>query len=345
MIALAEERDNILEATSRFIFPFGPPSSHPLSRQMNLSREEGPTSTASRRFCFLNSEPEIVAPIGTFAKSSNDERSTRVSFSEDDSSVSGKSGFLGHLSDPNPLPETKNQLRVLEKLLIAIFFNDEVPMGVEELQRKESEFLASVLQRKFGLKVELPLSTCQLREALSPQIIHPSHKRKEENRKFVFKKISKVLRSKFAKGLKIGSLRKVNKKVIDDEFYKHYFGALSEASKIPLEDFILPGSCTKRVGQSKTFTDSYIRLINQSESFRADFERELRAHIVSNLKPIVRAKIAKILSKYEQEISLSEGRGKSNRGCGDRKAKLPWTCQEISTAFRSVLQFLTNDQT
>ena len=345
MSALAEKRDCILEATSGLVFPFGPPSSHLQSRQVNLSLEEGASSIASRKFCFLNFEPEIVAPVGLLVKSLSDGKSTRVSFSEDDSSVSEKSGFLGHFSDPNPLPETKNQLRVLERLLIAIFSNEEVPSGVEELQKRESEFLASVLRRKFGLKVELPLSTSQLREVLSPQLILPSHKRKEENRKFVFKQISKVLRSRFAKGLKTSFLRKVNKKVIDDEFYQHYFGALSEASKIPLEDFILPGSCTKRVGQSKTFTDSYIRLIHQSESFRADFERELRALIVSNLKAIVRAKIAKVLSKYEKEKALSEGGEESNRGFGDRRGKLPWTCQEISTAIRCVLRFFANDQT
>lgn len=222
-----------------------------------------------------------------------------------------------------------------KNLIFKAFLN--TPILSEDLQvsSKDLDFFLSVLQRKFGITIS-ENSSKNVLEAIQSLHFISSKKRKEENRKYVFKRVTKVLRNRYIQSIRLN--RKISKQSIDESFYKHYFGELSVLTGKPIEEFFLPGSCTNKVGFNKTFTDGYITLIKQSQSFRHDFERELQTLIESDVKQMVIPKISKMLKKVERQMAnLPEGSDLSSF-FSDKKGKLPWTCAEIKTAFQCVLQ-------
>lgn len=220
------------------------------------------------------------------------------------------------------------------QLIFKVLADEEIQPKHLEISELDKTVLSLVLRQKFGIRAEQWDGT-NLLSTLNKLRSFPSKKRKEENRKFVFKRVSKVLRVQFC--MQSNSKRKVNKQEIDEGFFRHYFEDLAKGTGQPLEEFYLPGSCTNKIGLNKTFTAAYIELIKRSAPFRADFARELKVFMDSNLKKMVESKVAKMLPKIEQLRKRVVEDGASSYGIIDKKGKLPWSIVEITTAFRCVL--------
>lgn len=220
------------------------------------------------------------------------------------------------------------------QLIFRVLADEEILPKHLEISELDKTVLSLVLRQKFGIRAE-NWDASNLLSTLNKLRSFPSKKRKEENRKFVFKRVSKVLRVQFC--LQSNSKRKINKQEIDEGFFRHYFEDLAQCTGQPLEEFYLPGSCTNKIGLNKTFTAAYIELIKRSGPFRVDFARELKVFMDSNLKKMVESKVAKMLPKIEQLRRRVVEDGASSYGIIDKKGKLPWSIVEITTAFRCVL--------
>lgn len=223
----------------------------------------------------------------------------------------------------------------VKKLIFKAFLNTPILYEDTQIPSPDFELFLSVVKRKFGIVVSDSSSEDTI-EAIQSLHLLSSKKRKEENRKYVFKRVTKVLRSRYIQSSKLN--RKISKQSIDEAFYKYYFGELSVITGKPIEEFFLPGSCTNKVGFNKTFTDGYITLIKQSASFREDFERELQNLIESDVRQMVIPKISKMLRKVEKQMANLPTGSDLSSFFSDKKGKLPWTCAEIQTAFQCVLQ-------
>lgn len=220
-----------------------------------------------------------------------------------------------------------------QKVLLKVFANEEVAPQDLEMSVGDQRILAAFIQRKFGLRVQN--EKVDLLELVHSLRNFPSKKRKEENRKFVFKRVTKLLRGKFTQSARL--TRKVEKRRVDEGFYQHYFEQTAAAMNVPICEFYLPGSCTNKAGSNKTFTDGYINLIKASDLFRKDFEEELQELVNSDIKRMVRNKASKIFTKIEALRAQHGEERVINYLLNDKKGKLPWTLNEITTALRCVL--------
>lgn len=220
------------------------------------------------------------------------------------------------------------------RIMLKIFMGEEVTPQEASLSDQDRCVLLLILRQKFGLPSDFGQNQSFTIALNSLRDIH-SKKRKEENRKYVFKRVSKVLRAQFC-AQRLGS-RRPNKQTIDEEFFHFYFAELAAKMRRPLREFYFPGSCTSKIGLSKTFTTAYINLIKQSPIFRSDFERELLKLVSSNTRRLVEAKILRMAPKIDrlrQRIHLCK---EASYSLIDRKGKLPWTLSEINTAYKCVL--------
>lgn len=221
----------------------------------------------------------------------------------------------------------------VQRLVLRAFTNEEIPPQELELCPKDQVIFLAILKRKFGLKLEE--EGANLQEVVRAISGFQSKKRKEENRKYVFKRVTKSLRTKFTESAHYA--RRVSKQTIDADFYQHYFGQLAQQLGKQLQEFYLPGSCTGLTASNKTFTDGYISLIKQSDTFRNDFELALRNLIQGGIREMVRSKVAKMFRKLDALQAQAGEEARTKYVLADKKGKLPWTATEIRKALTCVL--------
>lgn len=287
---------------------------------------------------------ENLHSIFSFLSSKNIGEDSNVGWRDSLSQTHSHSKLDGIAAEPPPLSlnhtvenytEEERSRDPILRVMLKVFMGEEITSQEASLSEQDRSVLLLILRQKFGLPSDfgqnqsLTFSLNSLRDS-------NSKKRKEENRKYVFKRVSKVLRAQFCTQ-RLGP-RRPNKQTIDEEFFHYYFSDLAAKLRRPLREFYFPGSCTNKIGLSKTFTSAYISLIKQSPIFRADFERELLKLVSSNTQKLVEAKVLRMAPKIDhlrQKIHLSK---EASYSLIDRKGKLPWTLSEINTAYKCVLQ-------
>ena len=186
---------------------------------------------------------------------------------------------------------------------------------------------------------------------------NPSHKTKEENLKFVFKKAFRFLKFKFNecasyhdhRFLKpsISKLRSNSKK--EYMFTAFYFQRQAIEFGIPLESFMQPTmtrnfDILNKEYAPKSVNKIYVQRIRQNSMFIRHLRGYLTLQMVSEAKIQAIKKTEEIILKWE-EIYLEKGstflRRKISEQCANNtKTKLPWSVSEIQFSVEQVLELI-----
>lgn len=214
--------------------------------------------------------------------------------------------------------------------VLKIFKGVDLDPGDIPLTEGDKLLVFSILRRKFDLKLTPAMDPNQILEEIAKIPKLHSKKRKEENRKFVFKSVIKALRKSFIEANNISP--RESKKTIDEKFYRNYFEETSNVLSIELKEFFLPGSSVHKTMGTKTFTDKYIQLIKKSRKFVADFDLELKKFTEDKISYVVEKKVKKMFAKFGQMLRKNDENNVIKYVLEDKKGKLPWTKREIQEA-------------
>lgn len=174
-----------------------------------------------------------------------------------------------------------------------------------------------------------------------------SHKRVEENTKFIFKHTLKRLKTDFFESQGAGN----GSAATEEAFYDHYFGVIK--GKLPLEAFFDPLNQKQRrpVNSPKTLSLNYIELVFSSPSFRANFERYIghpnpeESEFLSEYSSTVNSKLQKTFYAWEKRFDKANCASEAGREMLDyfeknHQCKLPWTKAEVLAAVRVFLELI-----
>lgn len=164
-----------------------------------------------------------------------------------------------------------------------------------------------------------------------------SHKRPEENYKFVFKRCLDFMKESFRK-----NHPEIKKKDLERRFYECYFLDISKETGIPIEHFFDPkNGAGDGTNVPKTINGTYIKNISKSEPFKKEFVAFMTSSLREENLNSLGGKIDALIIKWEKLIAEA----KSVPECitlirqdieKNKKAKLPWTIREIDEAIKSV---------
>ena len=218
------------------------------------------------------------------------------------------------------------------------------------LNYAEIAVLATVLEKKFNtaLPIKNVYSLADFKYLASVQ----STKRPEESYKFVFKYAFKHLKERFCErnGLDISTIKKPEVFV---QFYKSYFGSVSEKCNVSIESFYLPLTpdtygLDLSIVAAKTINSTYVRLIIKSKQFLADFMEFINEKFKNEYISIVPKKIDNMVDKLEDAfetawyndryIDVICDNIRSNKRC-----KLPWTIKELDYAIRQTNKLISKN--
>ena len=181
------------------------------------------------------------------------------------------------------------------------------------------------------------LSIAHLKQSVDKIFESQGNKRPEENYKFAFKRVLKVMKSNFKKTHppKTSSNRRNHEKA----FYQFYFKSIAEKKKIPIESFFHPRtSRPQNRNQQKTINSEYIKAISESRPFIQKFSEHLSV-LAEDSKALIESKIFGLLGQFENYLQdfPTEGVKKiTEYVTKNKKCKLPWTTKEIGDAVKVV---------
>lgn len=164
-----------------------------------------------------------------------------------------------------------------------------------------------------------------------------SHKRPEENYKFVFKRCLDHMKEAFRK-----THTDIKKKDMERKFYEHYFLDISKQTGLALEHFFDPKNGSPEAKDvPKTINGTYIKNISKSESFKKEFLAFMMGSLRQENLNSLQGKIDALITKWEKQIaegsSLQKTIAEIKKDIEEnKKAKLPWTIREIDEAIKSV---------
>lgn len=201
----------------------------------------------------------------------------------------------------------------------------------------EKQILAALISRKFDQSLKSVLSIAHLKQSIDKIFESQGNKRPEENYKFAFKRVLKVMKSNFKKTHppKTNSHRRNHEKA----FYEFYFKSIAEKKKIPIESFFHPRtSRPQNRNQQKTINSEYIKAISESRPFIQKFSEHLSV-LAEDSKALIESKIFGLLGQFENYLQdfPTEGVKKiTEYVTKNKKCKLPWTTKEIGDAVKVV---------
>lgn len=225
-------------------------------------------------------------------------------------------------------------------ILRQIFKGESLAQSDQPLDKRSLQVLIAIIERKFGKKLRIEEDQSALLEQISKISLADSKKRPEENSKFVFKQVLKVMREKF----KARTSNKRCKKVASERaFYSSYFDEAARAKNVPIDAYFHPRNVVgpASIGH-KNINSDYIRTISENPKFIEDFQfemSEMRAKwknkIDSKLK-ILQNKIEEAFAA-ENQVALHDLVSYISK---NSKCKLPWTVREVHDATSAVQRLL-----
>lgn len=271
-------------------------------------------------------------------------------------SSSPRNKHLRHSEDPfllknvlsltNKKQKKEKLLKNVSSTIAKLFKGGELEISDFAFSPQETRLMVIVFVKKllnedfnnFPMDQTLNLPKQMLSDKLNEILnTHKSHKRTEENNKFVFKYITKELKKRFYAEKKLSQC-----KSSELLFYHEYFADTAGALSLPLDFFYDP--LYKTVNQNprfKSINNKYLKIVFQSPRFKADFFEFLENQFEPRYAQTIEAKITKILRGLKSKLykSTSDGsevdeifRGFLYRLKRNKKCKLPWTLAEIRAA-------------
>lgn len=180
------------------------------------------------------------------------------------------------------------------------------------------------------------ISIAEIYELVKEFLEEASPKRFEENIKFVFKLVSKRMKSNLQKKNKISFYSKN----FDMQFYSYYFQEIAEQKNLSIDEFFKKLDPKK---SSKTLNNEFLKQIFSSASFKKDFMSYLEGNeIILDYQATLKRKIRHMLLKFDSFFDI-ENPEKVRSGIEivqkyfrrNRQCKLPWTFTEINTAINT----------
>lgn len=238
-------------------------------------------------------------------------------------------------SDRSARPPESTNISNL-KVFLSKFFRNENVFPIPPLSRHELSLLSGVLTRKYGKPINF--SRQEDLEANIQQIMGDgSHKRPEENYKFVFKRCLDYMKENFRR-----QHPEIKKALLDRRFYEHYFLKISEQTGLCLEHFFDPKNTpSEDPNIPKTINGTYIKNISKSEAFTREFKAFMNGSLRAENLASLQIKIDALVTKWEKVIAELNNIGEATARLRkdvetNKKAKLPWTIREIDDAITSV---------
>ena len=142
----------------------------------------------------------------------------------------------------------------------------------------------------------------------------------------------------------------IKKKDFELKFYEHYFKDISTQFQIPIENFFDPRNFSGKKSEiPKTINETYVKNIQRSNSFCQEFFDFMNNSLVPLNKEGLAHKIETLVSKWQKTITdVNDIDTAVKLICKEietnKKAKLPWTIQEIEEAIRKVRQLFELNQ-
>lgn len=263
-------------------------------------------------------------------------------------------------------PHIQDQIDYESKYYLDQFFNlkclvSRIILG-RRIQQAELDYLTK-------LEGELLIAFCKKKKLYNYQVAtltseyfdtvidNPKHKSKEENFKFIFKKIYKFLKSRFELGFENCLLELLNSSIralpnssrFEYMFLGYFFQKNSFISQTRLETYFQP--CLNRNFPifneelaAKSINKRFIRKLRESREFIFQSRQYLEKCLENECMRMMVEKGEELIGKWE-EVLIEEGVGQLKKKIGDlfrkkSKAKMPWTMVEIRFAIRQVLEIL-----
>ena len=175
----------------------------------------------------------------------------------------------------------------------------------------------------------------RLEELYAIREFHKSTKRTEENIKFVYKHTLKFLKSQFNTEHKL----RYNKES-EVQFYRFYFAALAEQRETSLDLYFDP-LLTNKGGKtnSKTISNSHLRLVFENEEFKSQFFAYLDDQFKEDYQSSILKKIERMFVDLENELSNKDEPERKrvmlnfiNKLRQKKRVKFPWSSAEIESS-------------
>jgi len=231
-------------------------------------------------------------------------------------------------------------LRLFNRLfnLLAKYFLN-LHFAPEDFDLTETDiFLAAlILHRKFILakdfyphKSNYRISVEQLIQLIEKSKRVSSHKRPEENSKFIYKLAVKKLKERFRRSV-------TDLSNDDNAFYKHYFSEICPDGDYSRFKDPLLNSKNKQKGEPRTISQKYLRAIFESKSFKNDFMEYLgSSDIILEYHKTIQKKLQKCLVGLENRFTFIDKMPQEEISkvveyiLKNKFFKLPWTYIEVN---------------
>lgn len=256
------------------------------------------------------------------------------------------------LVQKNTVFKKNKQFTKLYEFLHSIFVEEH--FSIEKfngLNFIEKIVVEEILQRKFKIDVfNLPGQT--LLEAIDNDRLNlifkiKSAHRSEENKKFIFKHVMRILRRQFKH--KSDKISQTENNDIDNSFLKHYFLETSQITGNQLIDYMDPLTKSNKNSRFKSLKAGFFALVFMAKEFKSDFLRQLQSQeFEEDYKKQTEGKLRKIISRLNkiQKKSASEVNICENIRVYFRcsqQCKLPWSKNEIECARKFFQEYLANN--
>lgn len=189
------------------------------------------------------------------------------------------------------------------------------------------------------IRIGKEISVEEIYEWVLSFVNETSHKRFEENVKFVFKLVFRHLRTNFYKD----NLADSNIKINENEFYSYYFEDVSTELGVPLSEFYDP---LNHKTQHRTLSNEYLRLLFTSKKFKQQFMSYITSgKLICDYQESIPNKILKILKRFDKLFDCNN-LNNNDRVLNDirkyfrtnKQCKLPWTKNEVLSAIETLKQ-------
>lgn len=234
----------------------------------------------------------------------------------------------------------KNKLLIL---MMALFEGKDLKVAqIEALSKEERHILASLVQRKFGIKFAPTESTSNITSIINRERHNSKAKRLEENYKLVFKKALKYLLRKFKRHHEVRG----KKSDLELGFYKHYFEEAFKKDGVEEEMGLDPNSSnfkSQSLFNPKTINSKYVTNVLKSKLFLQNFQDFLGNHFMTDYNKSREYKIQKVVEKcYECFTKKNRGGYEEVQKYVEKnpKCKLPWSDQELEAARKCVRELI-----
>ena len=240
----------------------------------------------------------------------------------------------------------------LKQVMLKILLGQDISQSeLDHLTRLESDLLICFCKKKrFHNFQNITLTATYFQSVRE----NPSHKSKEENLKFVFKKAFKFLKENILDRFPIQIfevlkplLRSLERSSqIEYTFAAFYFQAQAIALGVPLENFFQPS--IKRnyrvinvASTPKSINKGYLQAVKRSRLFISHFTQYVSRQLLNQSKMLLISKTEELISKWE-EVYIENGSGVLKRKIAKQflkqsKTKLPWSLSEIEFSIEQAL--------